>query len=45
MFDPKSSKYPYPEDTSGHYLEVNLDRGIVFDKDYPYVDYSKSFAF
>ena len=45
MFDPKSSKYPYPEDTSGHYLEVNLDRGIVFDKDYPYVDYSKGFAF
>ena len=45
MFDPKSDKFPYPEDTSGHYLEVNVDRGIVFDKDYPYVDYSKGFAF
>ena len=46
MFDPKlNNKYPYPEDTSGHYLEVNLDRGIVFDKNYPYIDYSKSFAF
>lgn len=45
MFDPKSDKYPYPEDTSGHYLDVKMDRGIVFDKNYPYVDYSKGFAF
>ena len=45
MFDPKVSKYPYPDNTDGHYLEVNFDRGIVFDKNYPYVDYSKGFAF
>ena len=45
MFDPKVDKYPYPEDTSGHYLDVTVDRGIIFDKDYPYVDYSKGFAF
>ena len=45
MFDPKTNKFPYPEDTSGHYLEVKVDRGIVFDKNYPYVDYSKGFAF
>ena len=45
MFDPKNNKFPYPADTAGHYLEVEMDRGIVFDKDYPYVDYSKGFAF
>lgn len=45
MFDPKTDKYPYPEDTCGHYMEVKMDRGIVFNKDYPYVDYSKGFAF
>lgn len=46
MFVPNTNnKYPYPEDTAGHYAEVKMDRGIVFDKDYPYVDYSKGFAF
>lgn len=45
MFIPNTSKYHYPEDTSGHYMEVNMDRGIIFDKNYPYVDHSKSFAF
>lgn len=45
MFDPRVTNYPYPEDTSGHYLDVTFDRGLVFDKDYPYVDYSKGFAF
>lgn len=45
MFIPNTDKYPFPEDTAGHYLEVDMDRGIVFDKDYPYVDYSKGFAF
>lgn len=45
MFDPKCAKYPYPEDTSGHYLDVTFNRGLIFDKDYPYVDYSKGFAF
>ena len=45
MFDPKTTKYPYPEDTCGHYLDVKMDRGIIFEKDYHYVDYSKGFAF
>lgn len=45
MFIPNTDKYPFPEDTAGHYLKVDMDRGIVFDKDYPYVDYSKGFAF
>ena len=46
MFIPKTdNRFPYPEDTCGHYLVVQMDRGIVFDKDYPYVDYSKGFAF
>ena len=45
MFDPKTTKYPYPENTDGHYMEVKMDRGIIFDKNYPYVDYSKGFAF
>ena len=43
MFDPKSNKYPYPEQTDKHYLPVNKDRGIIFDENYPYVDTSKSF--
>lgn len=46
MFVPNTNgRYPYPEDTSGHYAEVKMDRGIIFDKNYPYVDYSSSFAF
>lgn len=45
MFDPKTDKYNYPEDTSAHYLVVDVDRGFVFDKNYPYVDRSKGFAF
>ena len=46
MFIPKvDNKYPYPEDTSSHYLVVKKNRGINFDKDYPYADYSKGFAF
>lgn len=46
MFIPNTNnKYPYPEDTCAHYLEVKMNRGIKFDKDYPYADYSKGFAF
>ena len=41
MFDPKTNKFPYPDDTSGHYLVVKMDDGTVFDKDYPYLDESK----
>ena len=45
MFDPKSKKYPYPLDTSTHYLKITKNKGIVFDKDYPYIDKSKGFRF
>lgn len=44
-FIPDTSRFPFPEDTSMHYAEVNMDRGIKFDKNYPYVDYSKGFRF
>ena len=45
MFDPKTNKFPYPESTDQHYLTVKKDNGLVFDKDYPYIDKSKSFRF
>jgi len=44
-FDPQTNKFPYLEDTNTHYLPVKKNRGIVFDKNYPYVDTSKSFQF
>ena len=44
MFDPKTNKYPYPEDTDQHYLDVKKNDGTVFDKDYPYWDRSKGFV-
>ena len=43
MFDPKSVKYPYPLDTSKHYLVVKKNDGVIFDKDYPYVNNDKKF--
>ncbi len=45
MFDPKTQKFPYPEITDRHYLELKMNRGIVFDADYPYLDESKGFKF
>ena len=45
MFDPKTKKYPYTEYTDGHYIKVPVNKGVKFDKDYPYVDKSKSFRF
>lgn len=42
-FDPKTNRFPYPEDTDRHYLIVKKDKGIVFDAKYPYVDRSKAF--
>ena len=45
MFDPRTTKYAYPLNTDGHYMEVKTDRGIVFDENYPYFDKSKSFLF
>lgn len=45
MFDPKTNRFPYTEQTDKHYLEVKKNRGIVFDADYPYIDKSKGFRF
>lgn len=45
MFDPKTNKYPYPESTDCHYLQVKKNRGIVFDTEYPYIDRSFRFRF
>ncbi|MBQ6921428.1 MAG: 1-acyl-sn-glycerol-3-phosphate acyltransferase [Bacilli bacterium] len=42
-FDPKTTKYPYPEYTDGHYLDVVEKTHYVFDENYPYVDTSKKF--
>lgn len=44
-YDPKCNKFPYPEDTSTHYLIVKKDDHTVFDENYPYIDKSKSFLF
>ena len=44
-FDPKPVRYPYPEITDRHYLEIHKDRGFVFDAKYPYIDDSKGFRF
>lgn len=44
-FDPKTNRFPYPEETDKHYLKVHKNRGIVFDVHYPYVDRSKFFCF
>ncbi|MBQ2943760.1 MAG: 1-acyl-sn-glycerol-3-phosphate acyltransferase [Ruminococcus sp.] len=38
MFDPKTNKFPYPEQTDQHYLKLKKDRKIIFDSDYPFVD-------
>ena len=45
MFDPKTNRYPYPEETSRHYLEIHKNRGFVFDESYPYIDKSRFFRF
>ena len=42
-YDPKTNKFPYPEDTDKHYINIKKDRGIIFDENYPYVDNSKKF--
>ena len=40
---PKNLKYPYPIDTAEHYLKIKMDRGFIFDENYPYIDNSKAF--
>ncbi len=44
-FDPRTTRFPYPEQTDQHYLVVKKDNGLVFDADYPYIDESKGFRF
>ncbi|MBQ9415148.1 MAG: 1-acyl-sn-glycerol-3-phosphate acyltransferase [Clostridia bacterium] len=44
-FDPKTTKYPYTDYTDQHYLVVKKNNGLVFDKNYPYIDRSKGFRF
>ncbi len=44
-FDPKTKKYPYPKDTSEHYLKIKKNRNIKFDSNYPFVNTKKSFRF
>ncbi len=45
MFDPRPTKYPFPEYTDQHYLKVKKDNGLVLDEKYPYIDNSKGFVF
>ena len=45
IYDPKTNRYPYPEDTDKHYLHVKKDDGVIFDKNYPFIDRSKPFLF
>ena len=40
-FDPKTKKYPYPNITDQHYLEIKKNDGTIFDAHYPYFDKSK----
>ena len=44
-YDPKTKKFPYPEDTSSHYIDITMDRGLIFDKNYPYLEKSFPFRF
>lgn len=45
IYDPKTKKFPYPKDTASHYITVKKDNRAVFDKNYPYVDRSKTMLF
>ena len=44
-FDPKTKKYPYPKDTSAHYIKIKKNLNLNIDASYPYIDTSKSFLF
>lgn len=44
-YDPKTHKFPFPEDTDKHYITVKKDNGLVFDEKYPYIDDSAFFRF
>jgi hypothetical protein len=34
MYDPKTNKFPYPEDTSSHYIKFKKQVDITFDDKY-----------
>ncbi len=42
-YDPKPTRYPFPDLTDQHYLKIKKDDGTVFDSSYPYIDKSKAF--
>lgn len=44
-FDPKPTKYPFPEITDRHYIILKKNNGAVFDEDYPYLDLSFAMRF
>ncbi|MBQ6476127.1 MAG: 1-acyl-sn-glycerol-3-phosphate acyltransferase [Clostridia bacterium] len=44
MFDPRTDRFPYPENTDEHYLKVEERFHEVFDCDYPYIDRSAPFC-
>lgn len=45
MYDPKTNKFPYPEDTSSHYIKFKKQVDITFDDKYSYIDKSKGMLF
>lgn len=44
-FDPRPTKYPFPEKTDGHYITIKKNDGTVFDENYPYIDRSFGMRF
>ena len=44
-FDPKTKKFPYPADTASHYIDITMDRGLIFDKNYHFLENSFWFKF
>ncbi len=44
MFDPKCNKFPYPEDTGSHYLNVKSEINLYLDENFNYIDESKKFT-
>lgn len=44
-FDPKPTKYPFPNDTSAHYIKLKKQNNVILDDKYPYIDKRKRFLF
>ena len=42
-YDPMTNKYPYPKDTSAHYLNTKSEIRLDLDEKYQYIDESKKF--